>query len=229
MFLINPEYWIYFYFPLSIQWQLLARPVTEDEFSRFASVSPTFFEYGLSIESHPESIIHCSAGHLQLVFGLPVEHRLHFACDLFHNDHGELTWPDSYNGIELVRYSYLRQEDGKLNCTIDLPASGAYKLEILGRKVVQSFLDEGDYEFTTLCSYLINCDRASNSNITGIGGSKCLPRNQRHEWGDGVELADCAITPMIDDVTIYAFELKMEVEFASYKRFVIFYEITNAE
>jgi hypothetical protein len=54
-FFTPPGKMIYTHFPENPEWQLLARPVSLDEFEKMAFVRPGFFECGLELDSHPSS------------------------------------------------------------------------------------------------------------------------------------------------------------------------------
>ncbi|ELT97330.1 hypothetical protein CAPTEDRAFT_77647, partial [Capitella teleta] len=56
-FLTDPEAFIFTHFPSDKKWQLLARPVTRQEFDQLAYLDPGFFETGLTLESHRKVII----------------------------------------------------------------------------------------------------------------------------------------------------------------------------
>lgn len=51
-FATKPEEFIYSHFPENIQWQLLKKPFSREEFDNFAEISPTLFEYNIKLISH---------------------------------------------------------------------------------------------------------------------------------------------------------------------------------
>jgi len=56
-FLTPPEVFIYDHLPSDTRWQLLEQPVSSEDYAGFVRLRPAFFQTGLEIKSHPQSII----------------------------------------------------------------------------------------------------------------------------------------------------------------------------
>jgi hypothetical protein len=135
-FLVDPERFIFDHFPADPQDQLLARAVTEQEFSEMACVNHVYFDWDIVYMSHPRATITTTSGALQLYF--KVRRRdLSFRYVLFkHTDSVTRTARDTSGGggggggghlNQLVRL----ENKGDFKCfQICLKNIGLYKLQI---------------------------------------------------------------------------------------------------
>ncbi|ELT98198.1 hypothetical protein CAPTEDRAFT_136630, partial [Capitella teleta] len=69
-FLTDPEAFIYTNFPLGEEWQLLARPVTRQEFNQLACLHSGFFMAGFTLESHRKNTVESPNGEVDIVVGI---------------------------------------------------------------------------------------------------------------------------------------------------------------
>lgn len=104
-FLTDPDEFIYEFFPLSSEWQLLkSRPITLSEFEQLPFVRSLFFKYGLYFpQPNIRSVLHTdSTGATTIKIGMPT----HLIPSLIF--HYNLKYYDSdredFDGISLKRF-----------------------------------------------------------------------------------------------------------------------------
>lgn len=106
-FLTDPDEFIYEFFPLDSQWQLLTksqRPITLNEFEQLPFVRSLFFKYGLYFpQPDIRSVLHTdSSGAITIKIGMPT-HMIpnlifHYNLKYFNSDQ------EQYDGISLKRF-----------------------------------------------------------------------------------------------------------------------------
>lgn len=112
-FLTDPDEFIYEFFPLSPEWQLIkTRPITLVEFEQLPFVRSLFFKYGLYFPQHDiRSVLHTdSSGATTIKIGMPTHMipRLIFHYNLKYYD-SDL---EHYDGISLKRFVMQSVESG---------------------------------------------------------------------------------------------------------------------
>ena len=228
-FFIDPEEAIYFYFPKDPRWQLLARPVSKSEFLQMAFLRPTFFEYGLELQSHACCAIEDIKSYVDISFTLSNRRGLHFGYELTmlvqNSSHSPRTieWLEELDGVLLDRYVLLHQEISTLHCSINFPKTGQYRLDILGRRCINSQygVDTDDYNFDVLCTHLLTCVEASRA------GHLELPLNLRQEWGPGADIKNAAVHPLSHKGAIINAEEngEIDVRFRSTRNIEVLFEL----
>lgn len=112
-FLTDPDEFIYEFYPLSPEWQLIkTRPITLAEFEQLPFVRSLFFKYGLYFPQHDiRSVLHTdSSGATTIKIGMPTHMipRLIFHYNLKYYD-SDL---EHYEGVSLKRFVMQSVESG---------------------------------------------------------------------------------------------------------------------
>ncbi|XP_060552544.1 kyphoscoliosis peptidase-like isoform X2 [Ruditapes philippinarum] len=184
-FLTDPEQFIYSHFPIDEKWQLLARPVTLEEAKRMALLKRNFFSIGMDIISHPRYVIECDNGEVQVTFATTSDVKTNFKYELYvESDGGSL---EELHNLSLDRYVFLEKvtKEGLLNVKMRFPAIGKYKLKILAKEY-----DERSFYYTV--TYIIDV-------LSPMDNCRPLPKNERGEWGPGLETEELGLEPITHD------------------------------
>ena len=196
---IDPEQFIYSHFPVDEKWQLLARTVTLDEAKEMALLKRNFFSIGMDIVSHPQYTIDCEDGEVQITFSTSPDIRVNFKYELYIESEDLEDLPQTLN---LERYVFLEKvtRENLLNVRMRFPAAAKYKLKILAKEH-----DERSFYYT--CTYIIDCFKPMENCIP-------LPRNERGEWGPGIDTEELGLEPITHDSgQVPAEDGKAEVRF----------------
>ena len=85
-FLTDPDKFIFEFFPINSEWQLMERPITVQEFEDLPLLRSTFFHFGLGLEgnSNAASIIDTNeAGEVKIQLLSPAEIGFHYELSFF--------------------------------------------------------------------------------------------------------------------------------------------------
>jgi len=119
-FLTPPEEFIYTHLPDDPRWQLLERPLSEEEYEDLVYVKPPFFRSDMKILSHLEGVISTED---QVKIGLFVPGDVLIIAELLDEDVKEL--PD--------RFTLIRRENGEYVIQVAFPGLGNYTLRIYSK------------------------------------------------------------------------------------------------
>ncbi|GFN95237.1 kyphoscoliosis peptidase [Plakobranchus ocellatus] len=183
-FLPDPDQFVWTHFPDDAKWQLLAKPVTIQQFEGHYYVRERFHILGMS--SVESTKLNCVAdtkdGEVEFTFGLPPDRspNYRFKYMLYRS---KATASESRVDVFLDRFVLFEQRDNMLRFALRFPIKGSFKLDIYGLDV-----DEGDV-FDLCCTYIINCPQ---------GKSNCLPLPDCPPvgWGPVPETAMAGLKPV---------------------------------
>ena len=115
--------------------QLLARPVTDEEFREMAYLKDSFFELGMSTVSHPRCLVESdNSGTVVFEFGLDEGRQCTFTTELYKSAQDpELNTIEG--GFTFDQFCTLENLQDKLRVTINFPRIGRYKFELDGKEV----------------------------------------------------------------------------------------------
>ncbi|KAK3098833.1 hypothetical protein FSP39_023516 [Pinctada imbricata] len=184
-FLTDPDKFITKCFPNNPKWQLLAKPLTKQQFEALPFLQPAFYDLGLQLLNIEKCIIYPIEGKVEIQIQIPDKshQRLQFIYNLFQlrdmNDEGEIDYP------KLERFVLQYKKGTMIVFEIRFPpiCIGSYKLEILCHDPEKSLPSEW------VCDFLIVC---------GQGMEDCvpLPVAPRAGWGPGLPLHRHGITAL---------------------------------
>ena len=119
-FLTPPDQFIFNHLPEDSKWQLLNKPLTQNDFSVLPYVNQNFFKYGLNLGNNTQSVINAKDS-LNMTF--PVQNDTYLMAGL---SHGNFKLAESFAVARRVGNQY------QINATFPYP--GTYVLSIFARK-----------------------------------------------------------------------------------------------
>lgn len=163
-FLTEPSEFIYEFFPLLPDWQLLkSRPLTLAEFEELPFVRSLFFKYGLYFPQRNirSTLFTDQSGAVSIKIGMPTHMipSLIFHYNLKHFDSDV----EHYDGVSLKRFVMQSVECGDacaesniVSFRVHLPESGAYILDIFANSTTPSQYISGEpMKFKSVCKFKI--------------------------------------------------------------------------
>ena len=114
--------------------QLLARPVTEEEFREMAYLKESFFELGMTYVSHPKCLVESdNSGTVVFEFGLDSNKQCLFYTESYKSAQDPAL--NTVEGFTFDQFCTLENLQDKLRVTISFPRIGRYKFELDGKEV----------------------------------------------------------------------------------------------
>ena len=160
-FLTDPEMFVSAHFPYekgdeneSLKWQLLAHPVSLDDFNRSLDIRPAAFDIGILPSSHKSPIIEFN-DEIELTFKEELAKANTYTTILYRKE-GNMLY-----GERCCCYLYF--SGGMFRVKIKPPLSGSYTLKIFGKK-----LSASQNELSLLFEYKLKCTVPS----TDTGGRR---------------------------------------------------------
>ncbi|CAD5126922.1 DgyrCDS14936, partial [Dimorphilus gyrociliatus] len=156
-FMSNPEQFIFRFFPDNPKNQLLARPLTMQEFRDAAKMNVAFFNIGLSILSHPRHAIETNKANNEIIFGInenfdgDLSLQLFILSETVNNDKNQkMTMKDSPEKTHYITFI----DKNRARCVIwlRLPFPSQYQFIIQQKE-------------TILCMYSINYKIPPGANV----------------------------------------------------------------
>ena len=185
-FFQDPEEFIFSHFPDTEYWQLLARPVTKNEFTDMAVLGDGFFKLHMSLLSQNKSVVVVETESVSIQLGFPGSVNRQFMCDLFYCNDTSLeseTVICEGKKVALRQFVFLEtiMEKSRVNINVRFPHIGSYILCIYGNGGTVS-------ESSYICSYRLVYSNAKCSSP--------LPVINRQEWGPGLDALRMGLTPI---------------------------------
>jgi len=196
-FLASPEHFIYSHFPGERDWQLLARPVTIQEYTKLADLKAPFFRLKLEptsgcLERNIKFVDDrtkggkedADAGQVIISLEQPRNSRYRYNYRLskmvrsgvdFDGGTESTSNSDTLDSYALVE----NRTDGLVRCALRFPTSGRYQFELYCYNVDD--IDKPTYRL--ICVYRIDATIGQSTSR-----QQPLPLNRRREWGPGWEL-----------------------------------------
>jgi len=196
-FLTDPEYFIYTHFPKELEWQLLARTVSLDEFTQIAKLESHFFEYQLRLKRHKRCVESAPEGFIKIDLGVPPNTEYEFMYHLWMSTKGNKD-ASKYMDKELKRFVFMEAHAGTLSCRIEFPVAGKFKLELFctDKNVSDTYFQ--------VCTYVINAEKAKKD-------ATHYPADSRPQWGPSYDLQAAGLTPITHERGMVKLE-KGEIE-----------------
>ncbi|KAK9880536.1 hypothetical protein WA026_011773 [Henosepilachna vigintioctopunctata] len=176
-FLTDPKEFIYEFFPLQSDWQLLKNPITLQEFEELPFVRSLFFRYGLYFsDSNTKAVMFTdSTGAATVRIAMPnhMQSSLIFHYNLkFYDSDG-----DSFEGVSLKRFVMQSVVGNIVAFRVHAPCSGAFLLDIFANAVTpKEYLTGEPMKFKSVCKFKICCEDLQTVMVP-------LPDCASGEWG----------------------------------------------
>jgi len=207
-FLTDPKEFIYEFYPLQSEWQLLKNPITLAEFEELPFVRSLFFRYQLSFPSdNMKSVMHTdSTGATTIRLEMPshMQNSLIFHYNL--KFYGKDT--DNYEGISLKRFVMQSVVGNVVAFRVHAPCSGALLLDIFANAVTpQEYLTGEPMKFKSVCKFKIVCDDLQTVMVP-------LPDCASGEWGPAKATRLFGLVPVShEDALVFAHSNNLDISF----------------
>ncbi|XP_021938567.1 hillarin isoform X6 [Zootermopsis nevadensis] len=176
-FLTDPREFIYEFFPLQSEWQLLKNPITLQDFEELPFVRSLFFRYGLYFpDSNTKAVMFTdSTGAATVRIAMPahMQSSLIFHYNLkFYDSDG-----DGFDGVSLKRFVMQSVVGNTVAFRVHAPCSGAFLLDIFANAVTpKEYLTGEPMKFKSVCKFKIACEELQTVMVP-------LPDCASGEWG----------------------------------------------
>lgn len=207
-FLTDPKEFIYEFYPLQSEWQLLKNPITLAEFEELPFVRSLFFRYQLSFPSdNMKSVMPTdSTGATTIRLEMPshMQNSLIFHYNL--KFYGKDT--DNYEGISLKRFVMQSVVGNVVAFRVHAPCSGALLLDIFANAVTpQEYLTGEPMKFKSVCKFKIVCDDLQTVMVP-------LPDCASGEWGPAKANRLFGLVPVShEDALVFAHSNNLDITF----------------
>lgn len=156
-FLTDPREFIYEFFPLAKEWQLLKRPITLTEFENLPFVRSLFFRYGLHFadEGYGSVVYTDDTGAATVQIAMPSDMQ---GCLIFHyNLKFYDTDEDSYDAVSLKRFVMQSVIGNIVTFRVHAPCSGSFLLDIFANAVTpEEYLTGEPMKFKSVCKFKVS-------------------------------------------------------------------------
>lgn len=176
-FLTDPKEFIYEFFPLQPEWQLLKAPISLHEFEELPFVRSLFFRYGLYFpDEHTKAVMYTdSTGAATIRIGMPSHMQssliFHYNLKLYDSD------KDQYDSVSLKRFVMQSVVGSLVAFRVHAPCSGALLLDIFANAVTpREYLTGEPMKFKSVCKFKIVCEDLQTVMVP-------LPDCASGEWG----------------------------------------------
>ncbi|KAB7505922.1 Hillarin, partial [Armadillidium nasatum] len=181
-FLTDPKEFIYEFFPLQPEWQLLKSPISLQEFEELPFVRSLFFRYGLFFPDeftkavmYTDSTATSFAGAATIRIGMPQDMQssliFHYNLKLYDSD------KDVFDNTSLKRFVMQSVVGNLVAFRVHAPCSGALLLDIFANAVTpREYLTGEPMKFKSVCKFKIVCEDLHTVMVP-------LPDCASGEWG----------------------------------------------
>ncbi|XP_046388958.1 hillarin [Ischnura elegans] len=176
-FLTDPREFIYEFYPLQPEWQLLKQPITLSEFEDLPFVRSLFFRYGLYFpDTNTKAVMNTdSTGAATIRIGMPphMQSSLIFHYNLKSCD----SESDTYDGVSLKRFVMQSVVGDVVAFRVHAPCSGSFLLDVFANAVTpREYLTGEPMKFKSVCKFRITCISLATVMVP-------LPDCAGGEWG----------------------------------------------
>lgn len=206
-FLTDPKEFIYEFFPLQPEWQLLKEAITLEEFEELPFVRSLFFRYQLAFPTeHMKSVMTtdqtgaCTI-RLEMPFDMQSALIFHYNLKFYNND------TDNYEGVSLKRFVMQSVVGNTVAFRVHAPCSASLLLDIFANAVTpQEYLTGEPMKFKSVCKFKIVCEDLQTVMVP-------LPDCASGEWGPAKATRLFGLIPLThQDALIFAPQT-LEIQF----------------
>lgn len=206
-FLTDPKEFIYEFFPLQSDWQLLKHPITLQEFEELPFVRSLFFRYGLYFsDPNTKAVMFTdSTGAATVRIAMPAHMQgsliFHYNLKFYDSD------GDSFDGVSLKRFVMQSVAGNMVAFRVHAPCSGAFLLDIFANAVTpKEYLTGEPMKFKSVCKFKICCEDLQTVMVP-------LPDCASGEWGPTKATRLFGLVPIThQDALIFAGR-ELEIQF----------------
>ncbi|XP_040568871.1 hillarin [Lepeophtheirus salmonis] len=207
-FLTDSKEFIYEFFPLQTQWQLLKEIITLEHFEELPFVRSLFFRYRLGFPSnHMKSVMHTDstgAATVRLEIPKSMEGSLIFHYNIkFYSDD-----KDNFDGTSLKRYVMQSVIGNIVAFRVHAPCNGSLLLDIFANAVTpQEYLTGEPMKFKSVCKFKIMCAELQTVMVP-------LPDCASGEWGPAKAMRLFGLEPLSHKDALVFSGLSLDIKFA---------------
>ncbi|KAF2897379.1 hypothetical protein ILUMI_08793 [Ignelater luminosus] len=206
-FLTDPKEFIYEFFPLQPDWQLLKHPITLQEFEELPFVRSLFFRYGLYFsDPNTKAVMYTdSTGAATVRIAMPAHMQgsliFHYNLKFYDSD------GDSFESVSLKRFVMQSVAGNMVAFRVHAPCSGAFLLDIFANAVTpKEYLTGEPMKFKSVCKFKICCEDLQTVMVP-------LPDCASGEWGPTKATRLFGLVPIThQDALIFAGR-ELEIQF----------------
>lgn len=206
-FLTDPKEFIYEFFPLQPEWQLLKNPISLDDFEELPFVRSLFFRYGLYFpDEETKAVLHTdSTGAATVRIAMPshMSSSLIFHYNLKFYD----TDIDTYEAVSLKRFVMQSVVGNVVAFRVHAPCSGALLLDIFANAVTpREYLTGEPMKFKSVCKFKIVCEDLQTVMVP-------LPDCASGEWGPMKATRLFGLIPITHEDALIFSSREIEIQF----------------
>lgn len=156
-FLTDPREFIYEFYPLAEEWQLLKRPIALREFENLPFVRSLFFRYGLHFadEGYGSVVFTDDTGAATVQIAMPSDMQgcliFHYNLKFYDNE------DDAFDAVSLKRFVMQSVIGNIVTFRVHAPCSGAFLLDIFANAVTpQEYLTGEPMKFKSVCKFKVS-------------------------------------------------------------------------
>lgn len=176
-FLTDPKEFIYEFFPLQPEWQLLKNPITLQDFEELPFVRSLFFRYGLYFADEDTRAVLCTdnSGAATVRIGMPTHMApsliFHYNLKFYDRD------SDTIDGVALKRFVMQSVAGNIVSFRVHAPCSGAFIMDIFANATTpREYVTGEPMKFKSVCKFKIVCNDLQTVMVP-------LPDCASGEWG----------------------------------------------
>ncbi|XP_011501044.1 PREDICTED: kyphoscoliosis peptidase [Ceratosolen solmsi marchali] len=206
-FLTDPREFIYEFFPLQEEWQLLKQPISLKDFEELPFVRSLFFRYGLYFpDTNTNAVMYTDAtGAATVRIAMPanMQSSLIFHYNLkFYDSDG-----DNYDGVSLKRFVMQSVVGNLVAFRVHAPCSGAFLLDVFANAVTpKEYLTGEPMKFKSVCKFKISCDELQTVMVP-------LPDCASGEWGPTKATRLFGLVPITHQEALVFASRELEIQF----------------
>lgn len=176
-FLTDPREFIYEFYPLQHDWQLLKTPITLEEFEDLPFVRSLFFRYGLYFpDDDSKAVLFTdSSGAANVRIGMPAQMTpsliFHYNLKFYEKD------LDTCDGVSLKRFVMQSVQGNMVSFRVHAPAGGSFIMDIFANATTpREYVTGEPMKFKSVCKFKIVCNELKTVMVP-------LPDCASGEWG----------------------------------------------
>lgn len=206
-FLTDPKEFIYEFFPLQPDWQLLKHPITLNQFEELPFVRSLFFRYGLYFadEDIRAVLFTDSSGAATVRIGMPTHMTpsliFHYNLKFFDRD------SDTFEGVSLKRFVMQSVVGNVVSFRVHAPCSGSFIMDIFANATTpREYVTGEPMKFKSVCKFKIECDDLQTVMVP-------LPDCASGEWGPLKSTRLFGLIPLTHEDALIFSSRDLEIQF----------------
>ncbi|XP_044740182.1 hillarin isoform X2 [Chrysoperla carnea] len=206
-FLTDPREFIYEFFPLQSDWQLLKTPITLQDFEELPFVRSLFFRYGLYFsDTNTKAVMYTdSTGAATVRIAMPAHMQgsliFHYNLKFYDSD------GDGFDGVSLKRFVMQSVVGNQVAFRVHAPCSGAFLLDIFANAVTpKEYLTGEPMKFKSVCKFKICCEELQTVMVP-------LPDCASGEWGPTKATRLFGLVPITHQDALVFAGRELEIQF----------------